>query len=915
MKIFHPILVLLWLGLSLQAATTFYIATNGRDDWSGLLPAPNDAKTDGPFVSPARARDAVRALKKNGAAGPFAVELRGGFHALPETLVFTPQDSGTPQDPVIWRATPGEKAMMSGGRPIPGLTETSAGGKRTWKTTLPEVREGRWFFRQLFASPRGDGAFLRRYRPMIGMKLVAGLTGSPQRKAASHRAAQKDFVFYPGDIQAWANLSDVEVVALHEWSSSRLLIEKIDLAKNVVEFTGFPTFRIGHWWPGAHNPYYVENVKEALAKPGEWYLDRKSGEFTYLPMADESLSATRLVAPFLPVIVSLKGDYSNRAFVSHLMFSNLSFAHNESPLPREGYGGSQGHPDLPSAIELVGAERCAFLRCTIAHTGNYGLGLGLGCQENRVAQTRLFDLAGGGIKIGDIAMDVKAEYPVLPTGNTVENCAISDGGLLYYSANAIWAGIVRATSLRHNDIRDFTYAGIAVGWRWNDEKTSCASNLIENNLIQRVCTLLADGASIYTLGRQPGTIIRGNLLRDNVKSAFAREHWQLGLYLDEGSSEMLVENNIVHRVGTHGFNINGGAENLIRNNIFGPVYGNHGPFIRCFRKPYARSNHFLNNLSYCDSPNLADDAWDKPLFDFRSNLYWNLTGKPSTFRGKTLREWQAGGQDAGSVMADPLFENASKADYRLKKGSPATTIGFKPFPVKAGLEPAFADLAAPAPVSAPPVFGMRMPEIPESILAPAADAVSFKAKRLAAKPILDGVLAAGEWPESVKMEQTPMREKIATPAPTAAFGHDGKTLYCAVSVPCDPAKLKAGMQWGGSDGVELCLAAVKGTMLERVFVLHGYSGGTHESMTDAGAKKEAAKKFGDSVRHAAKVGDGGWVSEWAIPLSALGVKASPGTKLGVNLCVRRTETREWIMLTGTLGPTFQLYNAGYCVLE
>ena len=48
----------------------FYVATDGNDDWSGTLPAPNEAGTDGPFATLARARDAIRALKQEGPALP-----------------------------------------------------------------------------------------------------------------------------------------------------------------------------------------------------------------------------------------------------------------------------------------------------------------------------------------------------------------------------------------------------------------------------------------------------------------------------------------------------------------------------------------------------------------------------------------------------------------------------------------------------------------------------------------------------------------------------------------------------------------------------------------------------------------------------------------------------------------------------
>ena len=43
--------------------------------------------------------------------------------------------------------------------------------------------------------------------------------------------------------------------------------------------------------------------------------------------------------------------------------------------------------------------------------------------------------------------------------------------------------------------------------------------------------------------------------------------------------------------------------------------------------------------------------------------------------------WKALGLDTHSVIADPMFVDASVGDYRLKPGSPALQLGFKPIPV------------------------------------------------------------------------------------------------------------------------------------------------------------------------------------------------------------------------------------------
>lgn len=97
--------VLLASAPSVLFAVTLYVAPDGSDAWSGKLQRPNSAGNDGPLATLAGARNAIRHLK---AQGPLSeavhVKVAAGTYPLTETLVFEPQDSGTAEAPIVYRA-------------------------------------------------------------------------------------------------------------------------------------------------------------------------------------------------------------------------------------------------------------------------------------------------------------------------------------------------------------------------------------------------------------------------------------------------------------------------------------------------------------------------------------------------------------------------------------------------------------------------------------------------------------------------------------------------------------------------------------------------------------------------------------------------------------------------------------------
>ena len=646
-----------------HTTATFYVSTEGDDSWSGKFPAPTAERSDGPFATLARARDAIREIKASGAlSAPLTVAVRGGTYYLGDTLVFTPQDSGTEECPVTYMGYPGETPVISGGKRITGPWKPYKG--QIVVCTVPEVKEGALYFRQLAV----DGKRQPRSRlPNEGEYLI--------KEALSDTS----FKYQGGHLARWHNLDDIEVVVFHSWNESRFRIADLDeKARRVAFIDPHASHPIG--WPGAGGPnrYYVENVLEGIQRPGEWTLDRHAGELYYWPADDVDLDQATVVAPVLQQLVRFDGDVEEGAYVQYLNLCGLTFSDTDWELPENGYPdcGDVGDIVEPSAVTWV-ARHCAFKDNCVKNVGTYALEVN--GDSNQIVSNQIYDVGGGGIIIRSLGQERnQIAY------NHIHHC-----GLVYPSAVGINIDEGGGT-VAHNLIHDITHSGVYTR-HWptktqaQERRNQEQGLTIEYNEIYNVMLNINDGGGLFV--RDSNILIRNNVIHDVYATGARCPGW--GIYLGCETRDTVVENNVVYRT-LEGVHVWYDDRNItMENNVFVDA--------RISQVNYQNPKHlshenirFMRNIVCCTETDehLFRVSGERSLpvaSDY--NVYFSTTGHlmDAAIQGlpdvESFEQWQKRGLDTHSIVADPLFVDPASGDYSLQPNSPALKLGFKPIDV------------------------------------------------------------------------------------------------------------------------------------------------------------------------------------------------------------------------------------------
>ncbi len=542
-----------------------YVAPGGNDNAKG--------SKSNPIATLKRA--AALARTKAGKV-PVTIYLSGGYYRLTEPLELGISDGGTAEAPVRWEAMPGEKPIVSGGIPLRNWTREE---EDLWSATLPKDFHGS--FRSFYVNDKR--AVRARFPDNDFLKV---------RKAGKDN--RTNFFFEKDQIPKVENAKELELVFMHDWSITRIGVKSIDWKRNhlvAVDSIGgrLPFFNITNW--GKHPRYFLENAREFCDNQGEWYCDFEERKIYYRPMPNDKISETEGVIPVATKLITIAGNQEKQ--VGFISFNGITFEHTGWQLPNKGYCGVQAcmYDDrdkinrawVPAAIELDHAKNCDFSNSIIRHTGGSGIWIRENCSDCEISESHIYDISGNGINIGEgndrLINGVpwwKSAPDQVSGNNKISHSLIEDCGKQFYGAIGIWGGLISNTLIDHNEIRNLPYTGISIGWMWNPDPTPCRENAINANHIHHIMNKLSDGGGIYCLGLQPNSRITNNLIHDVTVNAGRAE--SNGMFLDEGITDLLVENNIVYNIARSPLRFHKAFQNTVQNNVL--VCGNDIPPIR-----------------------------------------------------------------------------------------------------------------------------------------------------------------------------------------------------------------------------------------------------------------------------------------------------------------------------------------------
>jgi hypothetical protein len=416
----------------------------------------------------------------------------------------TVASSGTANAPITLSAYSGETPTLIGAQPVNG----------PWTVYSGSIYSAPWPTQpmQIFS----DGHLLNEARwPNTAIEDLAGMTYAiaDAGNSTSLTKANLPSVDLTG---AW-----IRIMAGQAWVGYDRQIATGNQATGELDWNE-PVNQLSELIPRRGNKFFVYGKLDLLDSPGEWYWD-PTAQMLYVWTQDGASPAGRIEAGAAAAVLNLSGQsyitvngLQARGGWFNLENSTSCTIKNfllYAPNWLRAYDGYDVSPEFYGGIEVSGS-------------GN-------------VINGGLIEFAG------------RASIYLAGSNNTVEQVTIQDSGLTWSNDAGIVASDGTQNLIQNNTIQRTSLAGLTLG---SDLK-------VFNNLVQTPCIFMEDCGNLNAWSTDAqGTEIAYNILEGN------QARWGAAIYLDAGSHDFYLHDNLAQQILWNGTNITG--VNTIENNTF-----------------------------------------------------------------------------------------------------------------------------------------------------------------------------------------------------------------------------------------------------------------------------------------------------------------------------------------------------------
>lgn len=545
-----------------KAQTEFYVSPTAVKGGNGSIQSP--------FSTIDQAKAAVRKINKK-MKSDITVFLREGSYQLSTPVNFDEYDSGMNGFNIIYKSYKDEVPVINGGVAVGNWKATNH--KNIYCADLKTNEK----IRALFINGK-------RARMAITENQISGYGSwgefeikGTEPWAYGEGKSVAAVKFHTRDLPFLTNPEDIELIHKNVWNEKILCASKVDKLSNDTILIHFqqPYGSILNTlaWAGKtkfNKGFFVRNAIELLDNPGEFYYDRKKQKIFYYSQG-EDMSKAKAVVPVSEGLIRIKGS-STKSGVSNLIFEGLTFSYDKWNLMKiedsYGFGGIQSlglaikyvpsgnwHPTkynstdvAPGTIDIRNAKNIKFVLNKFEHINSAtAISLVNDVTNSEVNGNFFNDLLGNAISVGHPQHYEIGDGDIFKFGIegvckniSVTNNYIRNISIDFRMVEAILAFFVEDVKFEHNDISGTPYGAIACGWWWANAGIPASevgkNNSISYNKLGKTHLVLHDGGIIYTLGKQPNSVITGNYLFNGPRC----------IYPDDGSAYFTITNNFIN---------------------------------------------------------------------------------------------------------------------------------------------------------------------------------------------------------------------------------------------------------------------------------------------------------------------------------------------------------------------------------